>query len=163
VQVSKDSSFSQLVDNIITEHNCWTPTKGYADQTYYWRVAMRDGEGKMGDFSDTAVFTKQYPITTFQSPSAGSRASSTPTFHWAPVDGAARYRVQVSNDQNYLQLIDNIDTNNTFWTPNRAYTAPNMYYWRVAMIDINGNAGPYSQASILLGGQPLFLPAVMDR
>ena len=40
VQVSQDPNFSNIYDSVITNNNCWTPTKGYHDGTYYWHVAM---------------------------------------------------------------------------------------------------------------------------
>jgi hypothetical protein len=70
VEVSKDPSFSAIFDNATTEQNCWTPTKGYDDGTYYWHVAMIDGNNHQASFGDTAEFTKQYPITTLISPLA---------------------------------------------------------------------------------------------
>ena len=46
VQVSRDQSFSTIYDFIDTHNTCWTPTKGYLDGTYYWHVAMIDGNNQ---------------------------------------------------------------------------------------------------------------------
>jgi hypothetical protein len=162
VQVSKDPSFSpgQIFDEIVTEHACWTPSKAYEDRTYYWHVAMLDGEDRIGDYSDTAVFTKQYPATAWLNPASGSGSTGTPTFSWAPVFGAAYYRIEIARDPDFTNLLERVDTNNTRWTPLSQYPSPNIYYWRVAMVDWGNFVGPFNEATILLGGKLLFLPSL---
>src|SRR5436305_1726295 len=90
VQVSKDASFSTIFDTADTEQECWTPAKGYDDGTYYWHVAMIDGNTtpRVGSYSPTAHFTKQYVIPQLISP-AGGASAQTPTFAWTVVAGAA--------------------------------------------------------------------------
>ncbi|HOW91978.1 MAG TPA: hypothetical protein PK883_06635, partial [Anaerolineaceae bacterium] len=121
VQVSKEPTFSSIFDNIDTEQSCWTPIKGFDDGSYYWRVAMIDGNGKLGNYSPYATFTKQYPVTALLSPISGSTVNGTPTFKWTPVIGAAKYRLQVSIAENFSSTYDSVDTNNTTYTPTKAY------------------------------------------
>jgi hypothetical protein len=58
IQISRgDPTFSSIYDNADTEQSCWTPTKGYHDGKYYWRVAMIDGQGRLGQYSEVKEFT----------------------------------------------------------------------------------------------------------
>ncbi len=143
------SNLYELVNNL--EQCCWTPVVGYADRTnYYWRVAMIDGQGRIGDYSAPISFTKQYPVTTLISPTHGSQSGETPTFVWTPVDGAASYRLEVSLYDNFGILYDSVTTNNSRYTPLKDYTAGETYYWRVAIKDKSGHSGPFNDATIIL-------------
>jgi hypothetical protein len=162
LQVSTEPTFSSTYDTIDTEQSCWTPIKGYADDTYYWRAAMLDGEGKLGDYSAYQTFTKQYPITTLLSPTNGANIASTPTFVWTPVYGAAKYRLEVSLFPTFSPTYESITTDNTRYTPTKVYATPKTYYWRVAIVDSDGKLGPFVGATIILGPTPyrIYLPMV---
>jgi len=160
VQVSRDGAFSSIYETIDTYNNCWTPSKGYADGMYYWHVAMFDGNSKMGSYSPTATFIKQYPITTLVSPISGG-VSGTPTFIWTPVDGAATYRFEVSKYSTFSPAYDTVETINTKFTPTKIYDSNVVFYWRVAIRDRNGNLGPFTDATIIIGlGNQLFIPLI---
>jgi hypothetical protein len=154
VQVSKEPTFSSVFDTIDTQQSCWTPTKGYDDGQYHWRVAMIDGDGKLGGYSTYQTFTKQYPITTLLSPPNGSTVENTPTFAWTPVNGAARYKLEVSLYSNFSSTVDSVTTDNTSYTPTKAYTTKKTYYWRVAIVDADGKIGPYNNATIIIDPNP---------
>lgn len=163
VQVSKgDPTFSSIYDWKDTEQNCWTPMVGYHDGTYYWRVAMIDGNNNLGDYSDAAQFTKQYPVTTLIGPASGSTAPTTPTFIWTPVDGAASYKLEISLFPNFSSIYATVTTNNSRYTPTTVYPAGNTYYWRVAIIDKNSKIGPYNNATIIVNTYPYraFVPFI---
>jgi hypothetical protein len=158
VQVSTTSNFSVIFDNIDTEQACWTPIKGYPDGTYYWRVAMFDGRGRLGDYTAAYQFTKQYPIVNRISPPNGVSHPSTPTFVWAPVDGAAKYRLEVSLYPTYSPTVDVITTVNARYTPVKAYDPSETYYWRVAMIDKDGRIGPFPEVPVIVPKGKIYLP-----
>lgn len=155
VQVSKDPTFTSIFDTVDTEQSCWTSIEGYDDGNYYWRVAMIDGNStaRYGNYSPFATLTKQYPTTSLVSPISGSTINATPTFTWTPVNGAAKYRLQVSIAANFSSTYDSVDTNNTTFTPTKKY-ANNTYYWRVAIIDADGKVGPYNNATLILDPYP---------
>ena len=163
VQVSKDPNFSAIFDTIDTEQSCWTPKKGYDDGAYYWRVAMIDGNTKLGNYCTPQTFTKQYPITTLVSPGSGSVIAETPTFIWLPVDGAAKYKLEVSQYPTFSPTYESITTSNTRYTPTKNYTIEKTYYWRVAIIDTDGKIGPFVGAIIIVDPNPyrIFLPSIL--
>lgn len=169
VQVSKgDPTFSTIYDSIETEQVCWTPTKGYDDGKYYWRVAMMDGNSpsRQGDYSSAAVFTKQYPAAIPNNTMLGNTLYDSPTFAWTAVDGmtpyvhgAASYRLEISKSSTYTPLYDSITTNNTDYIPTKKYEFNQTYYWRVAIIDKDGKYGPFSNEVLI--PSILFLPTVI--
>jgi hypothetical protein len=153
VQVSKDPAFSSVFDTIDTEQACWTPAKGYDDGTYYWRVAMMDGNStaRLGSYTSAITFTKQYPAPTLVSPTSGGISTETPTFVWMSVNGADSYKLEVSQSPTFSPLYDvSITTNNTRYTPTKAYATGITYYWRVAIVDDDGKVGPFNNATIIL-------------
>lgn len=158
IQVATEPLFSASYDSMDTEQSCWTPTKGYTDRDYYWRVAIMDGNGKLGDYSaPSLIFTKQYPITTLLGPKGAT--AGTPVFSWLPVDGAAQYRIEVSESPQFSPTYDSSVLYNTRFTPTKLYTTGKTYYWRVQIVDANGIAGPWTNETIILGSR-IFIPMV---
>ena len=159
VQISQDANFSSIYETVDTAHNCWTPVNGYHDGTFYWRVAMIDGNSRVGSYSPTVSFTKQYPVTTLVSPLSGA-IPQTPTFVWTPVDGAATYRFEVSLYSTFYPLYDSVDTISTQFTPTKVYTGDTVYFWRVAMRDRSGRMGPFTDAVFIIGKYNTYLPVI---
>ncbi len=169
VQVSKgDPTFSTIYDSIETEQLCWTPTKGYDDGKYYWRVAMLDGNSpsRQGDYSSAAIFTKQYPVAVPNNMQLVITLYDAPIFTWTAVDGstpyvhgAASYRIEISKSSTYSPLYDSLTTNNTTYIPTKKYEFNQTYYWRVAIIDKDGKYGPFSNEVLI--PSILFLPTVI--
>ena len=162
VQVSQDPNFNNIYDSISTYHNCWTPSMGYNDGIYYWHVAMYDGNNRMSSYSSPATFTKQYQITTLDSPISGV-IPPTPTFIWTPVDGAARYEFEVSWYPTFYSLYDSVETINTRYTPTFIYQSDKIYYWRVAIRDLDGRQGPFTDAYILIGVKNIIFQPLINR
>jgi hypothetical protein len=150
VQVSKEPTFTSPFDNIDTEQSCWTPIKGYDDGQYYWRAAMSDGDGRWGNYSAYQTFTKTYPSTDLLIPASGAILTSTPTFVWESRNGAAKYRLEVSQFPTFSPTYDSITTDNIRYTPNRTYATGITYYWRVAIVDSDGKYGPWVEDTIIL-------------
>jgi hypothetical protein len=160
VQVSKDATFSNIYDNVDTEQSCWTPTKGYEDDTFYWRVAMIDGNGNLWQYSSPAQFTKQYPVPILISPINGATLSIAPTFVWSPVNGASSYRLEISRYQTFSPIEETVTTHLTRYTATKKYDISENYYWRVAIIDRDSKMGPFTDARRLVPVR-IFLPTML--
>jgi hypothetical protein len=128
---------------------------------------MLDGLNKLGGYSDpAAVFTKQYPVALPLSPAAGAKLDQEPTFVWTAGDGvtpyvfgAASYKLEVSQKDTFTPLYDSVKTDNTRYSPTKTYEIGRTYYWRVAIVDKDGNVGPFSDAWIIvdpIGGKDKF-------
>jgi hypothetical protein len=56
LEVSLDPTFSTFYDYVNSINTQFTPTDLYANNTtYYWRVAIRDNQGRQGPFTDAIV------------------------------------------------------------------------------------------------------------
>lgn len=136
--------------------------KGYADSKYFWRVAMIDGQGRLGGFSATAEFTKQYPVTKLVSP-LGDTVPDPPTFVWTSVNGAARYKLEISLSETFSPIFDTATTHTIRYTSTKTYEGGTTYYWRVAIIDKDGNYGPFTDATIYQAANKVFIPMNMNE
>ena len=149
VLVSKDPSFSNIVDYAFTQLPVYAPRSAvkpttYPDETtsYYW--AVLPAIGKLGTLATAnpllaspASFQKQSVPPTRTAPADGAAVALQPTFRWLPVEGARRYRVQVSDDPTFGSLADDVLTDSTAYTSNTSYPADTVLYWRVRADDEN--------------------------
>lgn len=161
LEVSTTANFSTVSERIDTEQACYTPAKGYPDGAFYWRVAMIDGNGRLGPFSSVESFTKQYPMPQLVSPTPGSLLPTTPTFVWTPVQGAARYKIEIANNPNFSPVFETITTVNTSYSSIKLYPPDTGYYWRVAMIDKDGIQGPFTGSATPGDAIKSFIPMLL--
>jgi hypothetical protein len=149
VLVSKDASFSNIVDYAFTQLPVYAPRSStkpttYPDETtsYYWAVLPaigHNGSLASGDplLSSPPNFQKQSAPPTQMAPANGELVELQPTFRWTPVEGARRFRVQVANDPTFGSLVDDVVTSSTAYTSNTSYPADTLLYWRVRADDEN--------------------------
>jgi hypothetical protein len=50
---------------VTTNNTRYTPTKVYANQNYYWRVAIVDEDGKTGPFNTATIIVNPYPYAVY--------------------------------------------------------------------------------------------------
>jgi hypothetical protein len=150
VLVSKDPSFTNVVDYALTNIPAYAPRRGgrpmtYPDEEtlYYWAILParnRDGSGAPGDplSQSPASFKKlSRPPTVLQPRRDGQVIVGPPTFRWRPALGARRYRLQVSTDRNFGILLDEVLTTSTAYTATKTYPATAALYVRVRAEDEN--------------------------
>ena len=149
VLVSKDASFSNIVDYAFTQLPVYAPRSSikpttYPDETtsYYWAVLpaiAMNGTLASGDplLASPSSFQKQSTPPTRTAPADGASVELQPTFRWTPVEGARRYRVQVADDPTFGSLVDDVLTDSTAYTSNTSYPADTILYWRVRADDEN--------------------------
>jgi protein-S-isoprenylcysteine O-methyltransferase Ste14 len=151
VLVAKDPQFSNIVDYGFTQipayspRNLFGPTT-FPDETtsYYWAVlpaAAENGGSPSPDPLQAAAqaFDKRSIPPTRLEPAGGAVLTGHPTFRWTPVEGARRYRLQVSQDDRFVDssLVENVLTDSTAYTSNTTYPADSVLYWRVRADDEN--------------------------
>jgi hypothetical protein len=149
-----------------TEATSFTPAKGQslADGTWFWRVAIIDGGGKVGPYSEAATFYKEYLRPDPLSPVQGSSETQSITFEWTPLDGAAYYKLEIDDNEAFDSPI-RVTTDNTRYTHTDKF-APGEYYWRVQMVDKDNKPGPTIPGRFTQGpdtghdGPVLFMPFV---
>ena len=149
VLVSRDASFSNIVDYAFTQLPVYAPRSAVkpttiSDETtsYYWAVlpAIRHSGGLATGNPLLAApdnFQKQSISPGQTSPANGAVVELQPTFRWTPVEGARRYRIQVADDPTFGSLVDDVLTDSTAYTSNTSYPADTVLYWRVRADDEN--------------------------
>ncbi len=150
VLVSKDPSFTTVVDYALTNVPAYAPRRGqdpmtYTDEQtlYYWAVlpaSKGDGAGAPGDPLSQlpANFKKlSQPPTIVQPERRGQLIVGPPTFRWTPALGARDYRLQVSQDRNFGNLLDDVVTDSTSYSASKTYPANSALYVRVRAEDEN--------------------------
>ena len=115
VQVSGDSTFGSLLDNILTNSTAYTANTSYpADTLLYWRVRA-DDENAIGlTWSATGTFTRRLPtpVPSATNPTGGEMI---PLWTWAPITGAASYDLQVDEpDGDHTEFSDFRSASATF-------------------------------------------------
>jgi hypothetical protein len=145
VQVASDSSFSNLLDDIVTDSTSYSSNTTYpANTVLYWRVRA-DDENKFGlTWSATGTFQKTLVKPT-PSPSNPTSGGMLPVWSWAPVQGASSYDVSVDLPNGSHRDFPDLRTPAISFIK---MTGTGVFHWRVrAEFPNAGNGetpGPYS-------------------
>jgi hypothetical protein len=147
VIVAKDREFHTIVDYAFTQIPVYAPrTAGsattYSDETtaYYWAVLPATGltgADAVGDpmAASPASFNKQSTPPDPIKPAAKESVTGQPVFQWTPVEGALRYHLQVSKDDDFGKTVDDVVTDSVSYTSNTSYPPDVALYWRVRAED----------------------------
>jgi hypothetical protein len=143
VLVSKDPSFTNIVDYAFTQVPVYAPRTNSGDTTYpdetttyYWAVLpaqSANGQGASGDPVNIqhGTFQKQVPPG---KPSV-SLSQVQPVFRWQPVVGAKEYDLEVSVDPNFGSTVEHVTTVAPAYTAGVTYPAGKKLHWRVRAND----------------------------
>lgn len=148
VQLSPDTAFATLVVNdstLITTTKVVGPlTNG---TTYYWRINAKNAAG-ISAFSTRRAFTTLTPIPS--APALSSPANNatdlplTDTLRWTAVTGALSYRVQLSTNASFADLVVNDSSITGTARIVSSLTNGTVYYWRVQARNAGGT-GTFSE------------------
>ncbi len=123
-----------------------------ANTPLYWKVRAIDAANAPGEWSPSTNFKKIITAPALLSPLPAS-AVSLPAFSWAAVDGAAYYRLEISQSPSFAPVGLTYTSYNTSLTPVDPL-APGTYYWRVTGMDAHDHAGTPSQAWVFTQDLP---------
>ena len=167
IQVDTSADFSRPVINTKVDGTSFTPSAALADDTYYWRVAMRRSDKVLARWTETMTFTKRAETPLLVSPIDGLLLDEQPTFVWDPIImpspdakiATPRYQLQVSNSADFSGTGFNapkaLKTDSTSYTlSERDSLADGTWYWRVAALDAKGQVGAYSPTESLIKQYP---------
>jgi hypothetical protein len=169
--VSKDQSFTNIVDYALTNIPAYAPRNAYnavtyPDETtsYYWAVLpapFKDGSGAVGSPLNALIsgsFQKQIAPAGLAVQEPGH-----PVFTWNSVPGAFQYEFQASIDPNFGSTLEDVKTAETSYSAEATYPASAVahtqgctanstklscllpLHWRVRAIDVNGVALSWTQ------------------
>ena len=162
VAVAKDENFTTVVDVARTKIPAYAPRlRTYPDEStsYYWSVLPVTAPGGTCGSVFTTVhdnnpqtFEKRSTPPELLTPTPGSEPIDQPTFRWRGefagangVEGAREYRLQVSEDPTFANLIDDVKTASTAFTSSSTYPADTEVFWRVRANDELGVGLNWSQ------------------
>jgi len=198
LQVATDQNFNNTVWEVKTQNASATPittTNPFTDgETYYWHVRVYSGTETGGVWKPwSEIWQAHIDTTRLMTPTVsppqllrptyrrelrrGSEISSTfsyealdnwPNFEWKPVEGAAQYRIQISDDvEDFSDPVDEAVTMFTNYTPLTKHPW-GTYYWRVRAEEgdgqpMDGTLGHWSDTYRLIverpfQGDPLLVP-----
>ncbi|OGH63894.1 MAG: hypothetical protein A3I06_02050 [Candidatus Lindowbacteria bacterium RIFCSPLOWO2_02_FULL_62_12] len=147
-QISKQAAFGALADSLTSSAVTYTPSTGYAAETYYWRVAAIDAAGNHETSASRVLYLDTGVTVSQTSPEDSTKTSDTmPTFTWSG-DGDT-YTLQVSKTAGFGAIFDSQTTGGATYTP-AAYYAADTYYWRVVVADQAGNTGVTSVRLLII-------------
>jgi hypothetical protein len=155
VVVAKDAAFTEIFDVAFTRITAYAPrvatgVETYPDDTtpYYWAV-LPAGEGG-GDVDSQPLqqsprsFIKASAAPTLITPTAGADVAGQPVFRWSWREGAKEYQLQVAVDPTFANVIENVKTQATSYTPTKSYPADTVLYWRVRVTDVKNRGLTWS-------------------
>lgn len=148
LQVATDPGFSNTVASTTTGNTRYTPTKGFGNGTYYWRVLAQGSANQQSLLVSAAFSVNWRGAPTPLQPANGARLQwgrDSFVFIWGPQQFAAGFNLQIATSKLFQAPIVSLST------PNRAALVPGdtlkngvVYYWRVQAVDAAKNLGYWS-------------------
>lgn len=164
VQVSIDPNFVTTVLNVVTGSSSqYTIGPGLLQNNtlYYWR-ANATNAGGTSPWSSVWNFTTVVGVpaapTLISPPNGATNVSITPLFDWSDVATATSYRLQISTNPSFTNVVFNqigIDSSQ-FSLPSGVLIGNTQYYWRVLAANAGGS-GPWATAFNFTTQQSFFL------
>ncbi len=129
----------------------YTPSTALTNnQTHYWRVRAKDGDGQYGAWSAVQNLTVNIGAVSGLSPANGSATTdTTPGLSWNAVPGAVSYEIQIAGSQNGLNSATAVPVTGTNYTPAADLMSNKVHYWRVRAVDGEKQRGDWSTAHSL--------------
>jgi hypothetical protein len=154
VVIDTDSLCDATPSPVIAARTYISPVS-LAQGTYYWCVRSLNASGNIGLWSEPREFT----INILSQPADGATILTTtpwigPTLTWAPVPGAAGYRIQIATEPTFTSPIENDMGVSTSYRIN-AGLSYGTYYWRVTPYGMTPSASIYRRFTLT----PNLLPA----
>lgn len=140
VQIARDAGFAEpLLDENVRGLR-WRPERALEPGGYFWRVASRDGEGRLGRFGNALPFqVSDAPVDPGLEPPQAAQGKL--TLRWQRGEPGQRYRVQISRKPDFSKLL----LERVVDEPQIELDRPGGGAWqvRVQTIEDDGYAAPY--------------------
>lgn len=139
VHIATDTGFTNLVHNQaginVSQYNVPSGVLNF-NTRYYWRIKATNQVGEGLNWSAVRNFTTTTPAVTapnLNQPANNSTVNATPELRWDSITTAAIYRVRISTDTNFTNIIldSNNITNRFMNVPSGRLQSNTRYYWRV--------------------------------
>jgi len=139
-QLAGDEHFKQLIiDQSSLIKTLFTPDQEIIPGVYYWRVATVNKKGKTGPFSDPQQFRRTPPSPDMSDAKLDTKEM---VFRWRQGEPGQTYKCQVSRDTSFSNTLVDAEVTDPQYSL-KSFDSGS-YYIRVAVIDSDGYAGPFS-------------------
>jgi len=158
-QISSDIAFTTgNTKSVSTVNTRYTPDKALissylVDGEFYWRVRAKSPT--VGPWSEERSFTKRWAFPSSEAPNRPALLAPAegvtlqfldqPGFSWQPLDGAAKYRLEIDDEQDFTTLVYYADNMPTTSHQPLSKPANGLYYWRVIPFDVANVRGAESE------------------
>lgn len=144
VQVARDEAFDKIVVDERFNAGDEVRIAGLDDAQWYLRARRVDGQGLEGLDAQRPFVLKARPEPpVYRTPRANAKQQvGAVEFGWAQNAGAPQARLQIAEDEAFTKVVQErsgLDTP----AASENLAAPGVYYWRLASVRPNGDAGPY--------------------
>ncbi|MET4726462.1 hypothetical protein ABIE09_000233 [Lysobacter enzymogenes] len=143
VQIARDADFAApLIDEAVRGQRL-RPGRDLEPGSYFWRVASRDGDGRLGRFGNALPFQiSDAPVDPGLEPPQSAQGKL--TLRWQRGEPGQRYRVQISRKADFSKLLLEREADE----PQIEIDRPGSGAWhvRVQTIEDDGYAAPYGPA-----------------
>ena len=140
LQVATDSGFASLVVDLTgLGTSGYTPDPLDPNTNYSWRVSAHNVIGQTRGWTAARTFRTALTPPTLTAPAEGSaELSRRPVLDWEDVAGATGYRVQISKNQTFTQVVKKVATVASTYPPTVDLPAFTKLFWRVQSKGANG-------------------------
>lgn len=118
------------------------------------RAKDRDSGSDYSQWGPEATFASRGGAPALVTPHASVLPAADRLLEWEPVDGAARYLVQLADSAGALESAPIVETTATAWVPTSAVRYGTSYYWRVTAVAEKGTGSVSLSNRIALGTSP---------
>jgi hypothetical protein len=146
-----NSSAGDIVFTTVDGTSYTIPTPLLNLHSYLWTVAADvtvNGSATAGPVSSEANFLVSLPGTPTLGAVAGLGTTTTPTFQWSAVAGAAYYGLFLVDLTMYLDVLNGLVVDGTSYTVIAPLNVGDNYQWDVIAYDNSGDGGAPSQISV---------------
>ncbi len=143
IQVARDADFSELVNDRKTGAAKYKQETPLEPDTYHWRVAGIDNNGKQGPYGPVQSFTYRQPLAAplLQQPVVSHTQL---LLAWQAVDDAESYQLQLATDPYFQDVRVNVNSQTLQVEVPRPPSQ--VYFLRVRAINPAAEPGPFSTA-----------------
>ncbi|MFK3649151.1 FecR domain-containing protein [Lysobacter enzymogenes] len=140
VQIARDAEFAAPLADETVRGLRWRPERDLPPGDYFWRVASRDGDGRLGRFGNALPFQiSDAPVDPGLEPPQAAQGKL--TLRWQRGEPGQKYRVQISRKSDFSKLLLEREVDE----PQIELDRPGGGTWhvRVQTIEDDGYAAPY--------------------
>ncbi len=143
LQIARDREFNDLVlDESALQDWQYRPAAAMDAGVYFWRVATIDRSGTRGPFGEARQFRIQ-AVPGFPIVESVKSDAPTPQLSWQPAAGAKEYRLEISRDPGFSDLVKIEQLESPKYS--MPDLSPGVYYLRLQSLSDEGVAGAFSE------------------